>query len=425
MRRAAYVKLALALFALFCIAAAIDIGVMQHTTRLYIEEVNQRLNRGLAQTIAHQKPVVRDGEIDRAMLNNVFDALMAVNPSIEIYLLDERGNILAFDAPPGRVKRSRVALDPIQRFLRGDRLPIRGDDPRDPSRQKIFSATSVSNGYLYVILAGEEFESTAGHLRRSWILQQGTAMAIVALLVTFAVAWLLFAQMMQVETLKEVDVHRRELVANVSHDLRTPLASLQGYIDTLLLKEGQLSVDEQRHFLQIAARHSERLAKLVDELFELAKLDARTMPLRREPFAMGELVQDVVQKFQLRAETAGVRLETAFPRDLPLVSGDIALIERVLENLIDNALRYTPAGGSVTVVLISLDGKLTVRVIDTGSGIADEQLPFVFDRFWRGADPHGGAGLGLAIAKRIVELHGGTLVVTSRVGEGTAFGFSI
>jgi len=426
MRRSATAKLALMLFALFCIAAAIDIGVTLYTTRLYIEEVNQRLNRSLAQTIAHQKPVVRDGQIDRVMLNNVFDALMAVNPSIEIYLLDDAGNIRAFDAPPGRVKRSSVALDPIRRFLAGERLPIRGDDPRDPSRRKIFSAARVGNGYLYVILAGEEFESTAGHLRRSWILQQGSAMAIVALLVTFAAALLLFAQVMQVETLKEVDLQRRQLVANVSHDLRTPLASLQGYIDTLLLKEGQLSREEQRHFLEIAARHSQRLAKLVDELFELAKLDAQAAPLRREPFALGELVQDVVQKFQLRAESAGVRLIANFPRDLPLVSGDLALIERVLENLIDNALRYTPSGGSVTVALVPDGGKVTLRVSDTGSGIAEEQLPRIFDRFWRGDDAsRGGAGLGLAIAKRIVELHGGSLAVASRLGEGTTFSFAI
>src|SRR5207244_9241097 len=107
---------------------------------------------------------------------------------------------------------------------------------------------------------------------------------------------------LQVKQLKEVDLHRRELVANVSHDLRTPLSSLRGYVDTLLLKEGQLSAEEQRRFLEIASRHSERLGKLIEELFELAKLDSQVTPIRVEPFSMPELVQDVVQKFQLRAE---------------------------------------------------------------------------------------------------------------------------
>src|SRR5260221_1881775 len=124
---------------------------------------------------------------------------------------------------------------------------------------------------------------------------------------------------LQVKQLKEIDLQRRELVANVSHDLRTPLSSLRGYVDTLLLKEGQLSAEEQRRFLEIASRHSERLGRLVDELFELSKLDAQMTPLRVEPVSMPELVQDVVQKFQLRADQAAVRLTADFRPDLPLV----------------------------------------------------------------------------------------------------------
>jgi signal transduction histidine kinase len=196
------------------------------------------------------------------------------------------------------------------------------------------------------------------------------------------------------------------------------------------LKEGQLSAEEQRRFLEIASRHSERLGRLVDELFELSKLDAQVTPLRAEPFSMPELVQDVVQKFELRAEGAGVRLAADFRPDLPaagqIVEGDIGLMERVLENLIENAIRYTPAGGSVTVALIPEDGKLTVRVTDTGHGIAEESLPHIFDRFYRGEEAGGGgAGLGLAIARRILELHGATLQAQSRVNAGTTFSFAV
>ncbi|MCU1231620.1 MAG: two-component system sensor histidine kinase, partial [Acidobacteria bacterium] len=171
-----------------------------------------------------------------------------------------------------------------------------------------------------------------------------------------------------------------------------------------------------------------RLGRLVDELFELAKLDAQLAPIRREPFSMPELVQDVVQKFQLRAEKAEVRLDAELSADLPLVSGDLALMERVLENLIENAIRYTPAGGEVRVSLVPDDGRLTVRVTDTGCGIAEESLPYIFDRFYRGDDAASradGAGLGLAIAKRIVELHGSSLSAQSRVNAGTTFTFAI
>ena len=427
MLKTLYAKLALVLLGLFLAMAGLYFALTMMTTRLYSEEVTQRLNRTLAANLAHQKPVMKDGQIDRAMLGQVFDALMTVNPNIEIYLLDPSGRILSFSAPPGKVQRRAVSLGPIRRFLAGERLPIRGDDPRDPRGQKVFSAVEVpGSGYLYVILGSQEYDSVVHQLRGSYILQLSAIVAGAGLVFGLIAALLLSSAMtrrtMQIEKLKEVDLLRRELVANVSHDLRTPLASLQGYLDTLLLKEGQLTPDEQRRFLEIASKHSERLGQLVTELFELAKLDSQVAPIKVEPFSMAELVQDVVLQFQLRAEQAGVALKADIRPDLPLVSGDIALMERVLVNLIDNALRHTPAGGSVEVSLLPEGEKLTVRVADTGSGIAEEALPYIFDRFYKGPRS-AGAGLGLAIAKRILELHGTILQADSRVDAGTTFAF--
>src|SRR5712692_7281130 len=160
MPKTLYAKLAAVLLALFCVIGGIYVALTMLTTRLYIEEANQKLNRTLAATLAHQKPLIKNGQIDRSMLNQVFDALMAVNPDIEIYLLDPDGKILAFSAPPGRVKRGSVSLQPILDFIEGGRLPIKGDDPRDPGRRKIFSAVRLSSGgYLYVILGGEDYDS--------------------------------------------------------------------------------------------------------------------------------------------------------------------------------------------------------------------------------------------------------------------------
>jgi len=476
MLKTLYAKLSVVLLALFCVIGGIYVALTMLTTRLYIDEVNQKLNRTLAANLAHEKPLMKDGRIDRAMLHQVLDALMAVNPDIEIYLLDPGGRIVAFSAPPGRVKRGSVSLDPIRRFLEGGRLPIKGDDPRDPSRGKIFSAAPLAGGgYLYVILGGEEYDSVMQQLRGSYILQLSAVAAVAAVIFALIAALLLFSALtrrlriltrsvetfkqrdfavevelpehreeggdevdrltatfeemserisLHVNKLKEIDLLRRELIANVSHDLRTPLASLQGYLDTLLLKEGRLSPEEQRQFVEIASKHSERLGRLVDELFELAKLDSQVTPIRVEPFSMAELVQDVVMKFQLRARQANVLLDAEVNPGLPLVSGDIALMERVLENLIDNAIRHTPAGGHVSVSIVAESGKLTVRVSDTGTGIAEENLPYIFDRFFKG-DTHrdGGAGLGLAIAKRILELHGSSLHAQSKVNVGTTFAF--
>ena len=195
MKKSLYAKLAIVLLGIFLIAAALNVALTIYTSRLYDEEATQRLNRGLAATIVRQKPVIHDGTIDWKMLDNVFDALMAVNPSIEIYLLDGKGHIEAFSAPPGKVKRKIVSLAPIEAFMRGERLPIRGDDPRDLSRRKIFSVSRVDDGYLYVILGGEQQDSAMAHIRRSWILQQSVMLAIAALMFALAAGLVLFGAM--------------------------------------------------------------------------------------------------------------------------------------------------------------------------------------------------------------------------------------
>jgi signal transduction histidine kinase len=222
---------------------------------------------------------------------------------------------------------------------------------------------------------------------------------------------------------------RRDLIANVSHDLRTPLVSMRGYLELLAAKGETLDPDQRREYLGIAVRQSEHLTALVDELFELAKLDFKGMTLEREPFPFGELATDVVQKFRLAAERKRVGLHVEAAPHLPFVNADLSLMERVLENLIGNALQHTPAGGQVCVRLSAEGMRLSAQVADTGSGIPSADLPFIFDRFYRGADGRtrtsGGAGLGLAITKRILELHDTEIRVESDAKSGTRFAFSL
>ena len=233
----------------------------------------------------------------------------------------------------------------------------------------------------------------------------------------------------QMEKLRKSDALRRELIANVSHDLRTPLATLQGYIETLLLKEDSLREEERRNYLETAIKHCERLSKLVSELFELAKLGSDEISVEREPFNLSELVQDVVQKFQLNAGEKSIHVSTNIDKDLPFVKADIGLIERVLENLIENAIHYTPRGGSVNLVLTPQKEVISVRISDTGYGIPEENLPDIFNRFYqldagRKGEP-GHSGLGLAITKKILELHDRTIEVTSALNSGTTFTFQL
>jgi predicted ATPase/signal transduction histidine kinase len=222
---------------------------------------------------------------------------------------------------------------------------------------------------------------------------------------------------------------RRDLVANVSHDLRTPLVAMRGYLELLAAKGDALAPEQRAQYLDIAVRQSEHLATLIDELFELARLDFRGTRLEREPMAFAELAADVVQKFQLTATQRGIVLSVNAPGSMPFIDADVSLMERVLDNLVGNALQHTPAGGHISVTVDVRDERLHVEVVDTGRGIPGAELPFIFDRHYRGADGRGagtaGAGLGLAIAKRILELHGSTIQAASDCGAGTRFSFEL
>ncbi|HKX43908.1 MAG TPA: ATP-binding protein [Burkholderiaceae bacterium] len=235
--------------------------------------------------------------------------------------------------------------------------------------------------------------------------------------------------MQQLAALQRLATQRRDLLTNVSHDLRTPLASMQGYLELLLLRHGSLEPAEQRNYLETAARQTERLARLVADLFQLAELDGEAAPLAAEDFALAELLHDVAQRYAPDAQRRKVDLCTVTPAPLA-VHADIALVERVLSALVENALRHTPPGGQVTIELTGEATRAQVSVRDTGEGIADDEVSSLFDRYDRtervagsAATPHG--GLGLAIARRAVQLHGGELRVASTPGVGTQVLFDL
>ena len=230
----------------------------------------------------------------------------------------------------------------------------------------------------------------------------------------------------QVHELKKMDSIRREMVANVSHDLRTPLTTMRGYLETLLLKNNELSKEEKKQYLETALKHSQHLGKLVEELFELARLDSCESVVYSEPFSMCELVQDVAQMYQLRAQQKAIQLDIDMNLESPLVYGDIAMMQRVMENLLENGLQHTPEGGRILISVDVDSGRVVVQVADSGSGIPTEDMPRIFERFYqqninRSGNEH--AGLGLAIVKRILELHGSVIKVRSEMNHGTTFSF--
>jgi signal transduction histidine kinase len=481
-----YGKIALILFVLFLALGLLNIFQTLLTTKLYIQEVNQRLHRDLSDFLASERVYIHDGQVNIGALKESFKNLMHINPNIELYLLDPKGKILAFAAPPGKVKRDTVNIAPVKKFLSGTvSFPMLGDDPRDPDRKKIFTVSPIPKqgtveGYLYIILGGEEYDSIVNRLERSYILRLSTWIAVGALLFVFLTGLFLFnlltrriknlsaaldtfkksdfskpielpvsfprssgdeiarlgevaSQMSdriidQMKTIKNVDSLRREMISNISHDLRNPLSSLRGHLETLLMKGEDLTKEDQEKYLRIAMQQSERLGRLIADLYELATLDSPEIELESEPFHLGELVQDILQKYKLMVEKKGVDLKAEFPKDLPLVKADIALIERAIQNLIDNSLSYSTPGGAIKLIITPKESNISIQVVDDGKGISQEDIPHIFNRFYKGKrkkseEDDDSTGLGLAITKRILELHGSSIEVQSEPDKLTAFTF--
>lgn len=232
-------------------------------------------------------------------------------------------------------------------------------------------------------------------------------------------------------SLRATDRLRRELVANVGHDLRTPLAALRGYLDEAdrLAEEGREK--EAADALAVARRQGAHVTRLVDDLFELSKLEGAALgegtALQRGPVPLAELLNDAARAHRRLFEESGITFEVALPPGLPVLDADGARLLRVLDNLLTNARRHTPPGGTVRLEAEADAETARVRVRDTGEGIPAEAIGSVFDRYYRGTSARTreegdvGAGLGLAIARAVARAHGGDLTATSTPGEGSAF----
>ena len=229
--------------------------------------------------------------------------------------------------------------------------------------------------------------------------------------------------------LAEQDRSRRELFAGISHDLRTPLTTLEGYLETLLIAPERLDAETTRRYLSIAYRQSRRLQRLIGELFELSRLESGELVPVREPFSPLELAHDALQDVAMAAERRGVRLSVtpaSVADDSLDVDADIALVQRVFENLLGNALRYTGEGGTIGIALCRDEAaRVRISVSDDGAGMRPEDAARVFEpRFTPDPDARHDeerAGLGLAIVDRIVSLHGGRIDVRNLSPSGCCF----
>jgi signal transduction histidine kinase len=222
---------------------------------------------------------------------------------------------------------------------------------------------------------------------------------------------------------------QRDFVANVSHELKTPLTSIQGFAQALLDDTAD-TPERRKQAAQIIYDEAGRMHRMALDLLDLARLEGGIADLEMSPVDIGTLLRSVVEKFTLQAQKAGIRLQTNISEDLPTLLGDGDRLAQVLANLVDNALKFTPANGQVTLSAMIAGAEMEILVTDTGPGIPQEALSRIFDRFYQvdpsragGETPAGqrGVGLGLAIAREVVQAHGGRISVRSKVGRGTTF----
>ena len=217
---------------------------------------------------------------------------------------------------------------------------------------------------------------------------------------------------------------REEFVANVSHELRTPLAVIKGYVETL--RDGAME-DRARaqQYLSTVAEHAEQLTRLVNDVLDLSQLENRAVAVAKDPVDVGEMLRRVAQSLEPAAQQKRQTLKVELPQDLPTIKGSVEDLSRAVSNLVENAIKYTRESGTIHVSAQREPDAVLITVEDNGIGISEDDLPRIFERFYRSdrsrSREMGGTGLGLSIVKHIIQSHGGTIEVTSRLGAGSKF----
>ena len=440
------------------------------------------MNASLAMYMVDAKSPFRDSVFDETAFKDLARVVMSANPAVEVYALGPNGKILASGVPGKEWRRTTIALAPVHEFLSGHfKAPLLGDDPRSVRGQRIFSAAPIGpggapNGYLYVILDGRARQSSAALARGSYVQITAVGSTIAATVFLSAIAFLMVRWLtgplrrlaaridqtferdqtrsvasgakineidrlqaaltsledrvhMQLDQIARADRDRRALVAQVSHDLRTPLGVTLGYIESALMRDATLSPIERRELLARAYRQAEVLQDLVQDLGTLAELEVPDQPLVLEEVSLGELGHDVAQGLAVLAERESVSVSVDITPEDTRVVADLGLVQRVLQNLLTNAIKATPSGGCVTLRINAEVEAVNVSISDEGNGLDPdaEQRLAASSSDWRVTRWAGGGrrGLGLLIVGRLLALHGISARVLRTGPAGSCIAFAV
>lgn len=464
--------------------------VLGLTHARYHLEATQRLSLGWAQKILSRHPqefASSEFRADNAQLRDLLLRLGRSSLAVDYHVVDAAGRILLSSVPAARLKRAAVDIGAVESLIRNPQgLPILVEDPTEPEASRIFSAARIGGGaqpkcYLLLLLRGQDAGVFLSHQGSRVILESLAMMAGVSVLAFVAalvllvsilrpvrnlslgmeafrresgIAWpsengtvpgprtsdlerlsLHFDEMARqivvlLHRLKDDDRKMREMFANISHDLRTPLTIIQGCLETAQMESGPLLPARRSALMDTALTQSRSLGRLIETVFELSKLQSPDYRLRPEVFSIEELVQDVVLKFSPRAAERGIAIRIDGEARHIRVTADVLLVERVFDNLIENALRHAEGANEVTIRLVERAEEVEIAVCDDGCGMTAAAWDRISAEQCCKPPGYAGAkgqrtGLGLCIVRRILELHRTNLELAATAGNGTSFRFAL
>lgn len=485
--RSLFGRLVLTQIAFGLVVAVAFLVVIEATHTRYHLEASQRQGLEWAGEILAQNPALREAVTTAdARLPDLLAQLATANPSANFYLVDRGGRVLAASLPPAQLKATTVDPAPVRALLQNHHgLPVLLRDPAQPDDLRIFSAAAIGSAddpAAYFLMVRRAPATAATYLAAHASFPLSDALALVtgvtvpaltaAVILLFLVLRPIRAIRRTIESvereqlaespgraprsledvseleqlsrhfdemagrviellrrLRDDDRKMREMFANVSHDLRTPLAVIQGCLETLVLKENSLSPGQARQLVAAATAQTRSLTHLVETIFELSKLQSPGYRLHREVFSITELIHEVAAKFSARAERRGIALRVIGEDRHIRIHADVLLIERVLDNLIDNVIKHAQDATKIYLIMRDLPDRAEIAVSDDGKGLPPEVQEHLsrdgsLSPRYAGATEQG-LGLGLSIVRRILELHGSRLELVRSGIAGTKLRFAL
>lgn len=456
-------RIIILIFFLVTVLSLLFIVITYLTTREFYQSSTQLVNKDVAAHIAEFTSPFQDTGINKQVADSVFYNAMVLNPGIEVYFLDTTGNIMYYHSPDSAIKLRYIPLKNIKQHIQsGGADYIKGPDPKDPSTQKVFSAAEViSNnkklGYIYVILGGNEYINASrimfnsrisslviivfgaiiilsvilsfwyinrlqrsfkkiifvlnkymnGDLNVRFAIDQNDEFSPITLSFNKLAALLSY----NIDKLKKTEQERKDFIATISHDLRTPLSVAKGYTETALEKinKGEVSKPEIDGFIQLVHKKLQQIEIMVKDLFELSRMESVHFTPNRELFIFSEVLREMYALYEEKATEKNIKMRCEGGEDMSWINADIRMMERVIQNLFDNAIKYTPANGNIHVALANEAGTLALSISNSGATLSDELLNWINltseQINIQSVIKPSNTGLGLLIVKKIIELH--------------------